>query len=72
MLTTVLYANPLMRLMPRQLLPSRSCLQHLLNLFWCDMAVVVERIKALTEGLFALGAEIALMSVGHSNHVCEF
>jgi hypothetical protein len=41
------------------------CLQHLLDLCRTNMPIVVKRVKALREGLLALGAEIALMSIRH-------
>jgi hypothetical protein len=63
-LTNVLYASPLMRLMPRKLLPS-LCLSHLVNLLWTGMSIVVKRVKALSKGLFAVRATIVLMSIGH-------
>jgi CubicO group peptidase (beta-lactamase class C family) len=40
-------------------------LQHLVDLFWADMPVVVERVKALREGLLAVGAEVALLAARH-------
>lgn len=40
-------------------------LEHLVNLFWANVAVVVQRVKALGEGLLTVGAKVALMSVRH-------
>ena len=40
-------------------------LQDLLDLFWADVSIVVKGVKTFREGLLALRAEIALMSIGH-------
>lgn len=40
-------------------------LEHLLNLVWTQSPPVVKRVKILREGLFALAAAIALVSIGH-------
>lgn len=40
-------------------------LEHLINLLWADVAVVIEGVKTLGKGLLAVGAEIALMPIEH-------
>lgn len=40
-------------------------LQDLVNLLGRDVSVVVEGVKAFRKGLFTVGAEIALVAIGH-------
>jgi hypothetical protein len=40
-------------------------LKHLLNLLWTHSSPVIKRIEILRESLLALGAIIALVSIGH-------
>jgi hypothetical protein len=37
----------------------------LVNLLWTGISIVVKRVKALSKGLFAVRAKIALTSIGH-------
>ena len=63
MLTTVLYANPVVRLTPLKLLPSRLCLQDLPNLFWRHLTMVVQGVKPFIERLLAQRTEVPLATV---------
>lgn len=40
-------------------------LEYLVDLFWADVTVVVERIEAFAKSLLAVGAEVALLAARH-------
>lgn len=71
MLTTVLYANPVVRLTPLKLLTSAMSLQDLPNLFWRHLKMVVQGVKPFIECLLAQRTEVPLATVRGKAHVYE-
>ncbi len=63
MLTTVLYALPMVRLIPLSTAALTMRLEDLSNLFWGDVAMVIQGVEPLVERLLALRAEIPLATV---------
>ena len=45
-------------------------LEHLPDLFWSDMAMVVQGVKPFIERLLALRTEISLAAIGSNTRVC--
>jgi hypothetical protein len=47
-------------------------LEHLLDLFWADMSVLVEGIEPLAERLLAAWTEVTLLTVWHPSMFMDF